>query len=50
MKNNLPFLLWITGLTGSGKTTIWKIFEKIKANYPNTIFINGDGYKKYFFF
>ena len=49
MKNNLPFLLWITGLTGSGKTTLGKkIFEKIKANYPNTIFINGDDIRNIF--
>jgi len=34
---------WITGLSGAGKTTIGKLFyEKLKAKYPNTVFLDGD--------
>lgn len=34
---------WITGLSGAGKTTIGSLFfEKMKAEYPNTVFFDGD--------
>lgn len=34
---------WITGLSGAGKTTIGKLFyEKLKLQYPNTVFLDGD--------
>lgn len=40
---------WITGLSGAGKTTIGKIFyEKLKAEYPNTVFLDGDIMRKVF--
>ena len=38
-----PGLLWITGLSGSGKTTISKIVvKKLKKKYSNIIHIDGD--------
>lgn len=34
---------WITGLSGAGKTTIGKLlYQKIKENSPNTVFLDGD--------
>ena len=40
---NKGILYWITGLSGSGKTTISKDFyQKIKNKNPNTIFLDGD--------
>lgn len=34
---------WITGLSGAGKTTIGKrLYEKIKLQYSNTVFLDGD--------
>jgi len=42
-------LFWITGLSGSGKTSIAKqIYKSIKKNYGNTIMINGDEIRKIF--
>ncbi len=36
-------IIWITGLAGSGKTTIAKhLFKKIKVFHPNTIHLDGD--------
>ena len=36
-------LIWITGLAGSGKTTIGNgVFKKIKEKEINTVFIDGD--------
>ena len=38
-----PGLLWITGLSGSGKTTISKIiFNELKKKYSNIILLDGD--------
>ena len=34
-------LYWITGLSGSGKTTISKFLQEMKIN-RNTIFLDGD--------
>lgn len=34
---------WITGLSGAGKTTIGRLFyEKLKRDFPNTVFLDGD--------
>jgi adenylylsulfate kinase-like enzyme len=42
-------LIWITGLAGSGKTTIGKgVFQKLKEKELNTIFVDGDQYRKVF--
>jgi len=36
-------VIWITGLSASGKTTLSKAFEKkIKATRPNTVLLDGD--------
>lgn len=36
-------IIWITGLAGAGKTTIGKeIYKKLKVEYPNTVFLDGD--------
>lgn len=40
---------WITGLSGAGKTTIGKLlYEKIKVEHPNTVFLDGDTLRKVF--
>lgn len=40
---------WITGLSGAGKTTIGKLlYEKIKSEHPNTVFLDGDILRKVF--
>ncbi len=46
---NKGTLFWITGLSGSGKTTIAKkIKGYIENKYGPTILINGDDLRKYF--
>ena len=36
-------VIWITGLSGSGKTTIAKdIYTQLKEEYKNTVFLDGD--------
>jgi len=36
-------VIWITGLSGSGKTTIAKrVFEIINKKYKNSVFLDGD--------
>ncbi len=40
---------WITGLAGAGKTTIGKLlYDKMKEEYPNTVFLDGDMLRKVF--
>ena len=40
-------LIWITGLAGSGKTTIGKeVYKKLKVIYPNTVFLDGDSFRE----
>lgn len=40
-------LIWITGLSGSGKTTIGKeVYRQIKPDMPATIFLDGDNYRE----
>ena len=42
-----PGLLWITGLSGSGKSTISKIiYTKLKKKYSNIILLDGDVLRK----
>ena len=40
-------IIWITGLSGSGKTTLAsRLYLKIKKEAPNTIWIDGDNFRK----
>lgn len=40
-------VIWITGLSGAGKTTIGEIvYEKLKIKYPNTVFLDGDLFRE----
>ena len=40
-------VIWLIGLSGSGKSTIAKIlYEKIKK-YPNTVWLDGDEVEKF---
>jgi len=42
-----PYLIWITGLAGSGKTTLAKeIYKILIKKYPNTIHLDGDNLEK----
>ncbi len=44
---HIPGLLWITGLSGSGKSTISKmIYAKLKNRYSNIILLDGDVLRK----
>jgi adenylylsulfate kinase len=46
---NKGTLFWVTGLSGSGKTTIAKkIKNRIEKKYGPTILINGDDLRKFF--
>lgn len=46
-KKHKAGLLWITGLSGSGKTTISKlIYKKLKKKYSNIILLDGDNIRK----
>tara|TARA_Y100000741_G_scaffold330951_1_gene285931 strand:- start:67 stop:594 length:528 start_codon:yes stop_codon:yes gene_type:complete len=50
-KNNKGIIFWITGLSGSGKTTIAKrITPEIKKLFGPTIVISGDDLRKIFKF
>ncbi|EGK8096060.1 adenylyl-sulfate kinase [Campylobacter lari] len=38
-----PYIIWFTGLAGSGKSTIGKaLYEKLKQEYKNIIYLDGD--------
>lgn len=40
---NSPYIIWLTGLAGSGKTTIGQaLYEKLKLKYKNLIYLDGD--------
>ena len=40
-------VIWITGLSGSGKTTIAKkVYKQIKQKYLNTVFLDGDCFRQ----
>ncbi|NOH70734.1 adenylyl-sulfate kinase [Vibrio pectenicida] len=39
-------LIWITGLSGSGKTTIgYEVFKHIKESQKDTVFLDGDTFR-----
>ena len=40
-------IIYITGLSGAGKTTLAKApYKSIKKKFPNTIWIDGDNLRK----
>lgn len=40
-------LLWITGLSGSGKTTIGKeVYKRLKQKNQNIVFLDGDSFRE----
>lgn len=40
-------LIWITGLAGSGKTTIGKqVYFNLKKKNPSTVFLDGDSFRE----
>ncbi len=42
-------IIWITGLSGAGKTTLAKaLYSKVKKKFSNTIWIDGDILRKHF--
>ena len=42
-----PGVIWITGLSGAGKTTLSKIlYKKLKINYSNIKLLDGDVLRK----
>ena len=42
-------VIWITGISGTGKTTLGKYFySNFKKNYSNTIYFDGDKFRKIF--
>ena len=47
--NNKGICYWITGLSGSGKTTISKeLIMKIKKNHKNVVLLDGDNLRNIF--
>ena len=49
IKKNKGILFWITGLSGSGKTSIAKkIHKEIVKNYGPTIILSGDDLREIF--
>ena len=48
-KKKIGYLIWITGNSGSGKTSIAKkIFKKIEKKLGTTVLINGDDLRNIF--
>lgn len=47
--NHYGLVIWITGLAGSGKTTISKeLYYLIKQDIPNVVYLDGDGFREIF--
>lgn len=47
--SNTGTLIWITGLSGAGKSTISKaLFSLYKPNVPNLVYLDGDIYRACF--
>ena len=48
-KNKKGFLIWVTGLSGSGKSLLAiKIKKNLKKKNINSILVNGDDLRKIF--
>jgi len=48
-KGKFPVVIWITGLPGSGKTTIGKgVYEELKSRGIEAEFLDGDAIRKIF--
>ncbi|PPC78428.1 adenylyl-sulfate kinase [Pokkaliibacter plantistimulans] len=42
-------VIWIVGLSGAGKSTVGrKLYDKIRACYPNTVLLDGDNVRQVF--
>ena len=42
-------VIWISGLAGSGKSTISKeLYNIIKQEIPNVVYLDGDGFREIF--
>ena len=42
-------VIWITGISGTGKTTLGKyFFNKFKKKFPSTIYFDGDKFREIF--
>ncbi len=42
-----PFVLWLTGLSGAGKTTLGKaVYDHLKPSLPELVFIDGDLFRE----
>ena len=42
-------VIWFTGISGTGKTTLGKkFFMFLKKKHPSTIFLDGDEFRKIF--
>lgn len=51
MKSKAGYLFWITGLSGSGKSSLAnKIFPHINKNFGPTIILSGDDLREIFSF
>ena len=49
LNNNKGILFWITGLAGSGKTSIAReVKSKISGSFGPTILVSGDDMRKVF--
>ena len=45
----MAYVYWITGLSGAGKTSVGLLlYKKMKQNYPNTVFLDGDVLREVF--
>lgn len=45
----MAYLIWITGLSGSGKTTIGKeVYRELKQSNNSIVFIDGDHFREIF--
>lgn len=41
------FVIWLSGLAGSGKTTICKaLYDELKPKIPNLVYIDGDEFRE----